>query len=179
MPIPKARVATALLDIRNASPGEASSDAPNEGAIVIMVDSHGLNEKVTLTKALHWTEDGRHYISSTDFQVSSSGASFAEAYVHMLDNLMAEARSLLEVIEAEDAAPNEREEALALFSRMQEIVEVEARLERKREQRAEMKRLLRYRRFARRFSRHASIRKSRQWQIAPSAQHHSASVLSG
>jgi hypothetical protein len=179
MPITKTRVATALLDPAKSSPGEASPETPNEGAIVILVDSHGLNESVELTKALHWTENGRHYISSTEFQVSSSGGTFTEAYVHMLDNLMAEARTLLEVIEAEDAAPNEREEALALMSRMQKIVEVEARLERKREQQAEMKRLLRYRRFARRFSRHASITKSRQWQIAPSARHHSASALSG
>lgn len=168
---------TALLDPAKASPPEATPETPNEGAIVIVVNSHGLNESIELTKALHWTEGGRHYISSTDFQVSSSGTDFGEAFVHMLDNLVEEARSLLDVIQAQDAAPNEREEALALMSRMQQIVEAEARLERRREQ-ADRKHL-RYRRFARRFSKHPSIRKSRQWQIAPSVRHHSASALSG
>jgi hypothetical protein len=144
---------------------------------VLAVDSHGIRESIKLTDALHWTEDGRHYIASTEFQVGSSGDSFEDAYVHLLDTLFEEALSLAELIETDEAAPNERDEALSLLRRMQRIVEVESELERKREQSA--LRLSKYRRFARHFHKSPAIRRTRQWQIGPSAPHHSASALSG
>ena len=162
------------LDPATSSPAEATAENPNEGALVIVVDSQGVKEEVQLSKALHWTEAGRHYISSTEFQVSSSGETFGEAYRSMLDNLFEEARSLAEAIQAADAAPNEREEALALFARIQCIVEVEEEAERRKEQKV-AKRRVKSRYLTRRAR--VSIRKSRKWQIGPSAPHHSANAL--
>jgi chemotaxis protein histidine kinase CheA len=130
-------------------------------------------DKIKLTDALHWVEDGEHIISSTEFQVASSGESFVDAFLHMVDNLLQEARSLGALIEDSQAAPNEREEALALFARLQEIVEAEEKAERRREEAARSHK----RRRRRRGSAGSYAIRSRRWQIRPTTQQHSVPAL--
>jgi hypothetical protein len=155
------------LDPARESPPSATADCPNEGAVVLAVDG---GDSVKFTDALHWEEDGEHIISSTEFQVSASGETFAEAFLQMVDNLLQEARSLGRLIEDAEAAPNEREEALALFTRLQQLVETEEKAQRRREE-AAAKPFNRRRRGA------AKSIRSRQWQIRPRTNHHSASAL--
>lgn len=155
------------LDPARESPPAATADCPNEGAVVLAFDG---GDQVKFTNALHWVEDGEHIISSTEFQVASSGGTFADAFLQMVDNLLQEARSLGKLIEDAKAAPNEREEALALFTRLQEIVSAEEKVQRRSEQ-AATKPLKRRRGAA------AQSFRSRQWQIQPKNRRHSASAL--
>jgi hypothetical protein len=161
------------LDPARESPPEATADAPNEGALVMTVDGDQ-SEQVVLTNALHWQEDGEHIISSTEFQVASSGETFADAYLQMVDNLLQEALSLGKLIEDAEAAPNEREEALALFTRFQQMIAMEERAQRRQEE-EEAARLAKHRRRRRKRAVHAT--RSRQWQIRSSAHRHSGSPL--
>jgi hypothetical protein len=158
------------LDPARESPPEATADNPNEGAVCLVIDD---TDKIKLTDALHWVEEGEHIISSTEFQVASSGDTFFEAFLHMVDNLLQEARSLGKLIEDADAAPNEREEALALFARLQEIVEAEEKAERRREEAARSH----TRRRRRRGSAGSYAIRSRRWQTQHKAQHHSVHAL--
>jgi len=152
------------------SPPNATEDQPNEGAVVLDVDG----EHITLTDAFHWVEGDEHVIASSEFQVASSGDSFHAAYLQMVDNLLEEAQGLASLIHDGGAAPNERDEALALFERFQRIFAVEERAQRKREEQ-ETRRTLRPRRNRRARAVHAL--RTRQWQIRSKTQLHSGSAL--
>ena len=150
------------LDPLRDTPPDATADAPNQGAVVLVVDGQ---ERIILTEALHWTEGGEHVIASTEFQVSAAAPTFAEAYTDLIDNLLEEAQALMGLIHDAKAAPNERDEALELFSRLQRIVQAEERLA----NRAARKRSrLRPRRTV------ETVVRSRRWQARPQAPHPSA-----
>lgn len=159
------------LDPARESPPDAPEARPNEGALILEVDG----ERIPLTEALHWVEDGEHIIASTEFQVAASGDTFWDAYLHMAESLVEEAQSLVSLIQDADAAPNERDEALALFQRFQRVMAAEENAQRQREQKEARKFALRRRN---RRSRGAvrAIR-SRQWQIRSKTQPHSARPL--
>jgi hypothetical protein len=111
------------IDPRKKSLPEASPDNPNNGAVAVEIDG----QSVVLTEAQHWVEDGEHVIVSVEFQVSSSGDSFLEAFEQIIDNLFEETRSLNARIRDNDAAPNELDEALRLAERFTQIAELEER----------------------------------------------------
>jgi hypothetical protein len=159
------------LDPARESPPEATADNPNEGAVCLMIDEKG--EIIKLTDALHWIEDGEHIISSTEFQVASSGASFSDAFLQMMDNLIQEARSLGKLIEDANAAQNEREEALTLFTRLQELVEAEEKAQRRQEEAAQSH----TRRRRRRDSAGSYTIRSRRWQTQHRTQRRSVHAL--
>jgi hypothetical protein len=161
------------LDPARESPPAATADQPNQGAVVMSIEGDD-ESQVLITNALHWQEDDEHIISSTEFQVASSGETFADAYQQMVDNLLQEALSLAKLIEDAEAAQNEREEALALFTRFQQVIAMEEKAQRHQEA-EEAARRARHRRRRRKRAVHAT--RSRQWQIRPSAQLHSGSPL--
>lgn len=109
------------IDPRKKSLPETSPDNPNIGSVTVEIDG----ESVVLTEAQHWVEDGEHVIVSVEFQVSSSGETFLEAFEQVIDNLFEEARSLNARIRDNEAAPNELDEALRLAERFTKIAELE------------------------------------------------------
>jgi hypothetical protein len=139
-----------LIDPRRDSPEAGLPDQPATGSIVIEVG----DDRVVLTDALYWVEDGEHTIASSEFQVAATADSFRAAYAQMLDNLAAEARSLGVLIREGDAAPNEIEEGLELLDRFAELSELQQKAERKRE-------------LEKRALRRRTIQRGNRWGLAP------------
>lgn len=131
----------------------ADREHPNYGAIAVRVDG----ELITLTRAIHWVEDGLHYVASSEFQVAASGESFREAFFAARDALLYEARCLSELIESGDAAPNEVRDAAELGQRIAMILEAEESAVQRREAAR--------RRLARSLKRQAKGEK--KWQFLP------------